>query len=62
MKNENLASDDSDGRKSFPKRHPLAAVIAQDGAGSLDPVHQPDQALHCCHLLREGMDSKRPKI
>lgn len=43
-----LSSDDGDRGEGFPQRS-LAAVIAKDGAGPLDPVNEADQALHGRH-------------
>lgn len=52
-----LPANDSDGGERLPEG-PLAAaaVVAEDGARALDPVHQPDQALHGRH---PGRDRKR---
>jgi hypothetical protein len=50
-----LASDDGDGGERVPEGAPAAAaapVVAEHGAGLLDPVHQPDQAPHRRHLGR----------
>lgn len=51
----NLASDDGNGRKSFPEGHSLAAMVAQDGASSLDSVDEADQALHCRHFWDQDL-------
>jgi hypothetical protein len=48
-----LSADDCDGGESLPEGTPAAAaVIAEDRARALDPVHQPDQAPHGRHLGR----------
>lgn len=53
---DDLASDDGDGRESFPEGHALAAVIAESGAGALDSVDEADQALQSRH---GGIESNR---
>jgi hypothetical protein len=48
-----LSADDCDGWESLPEGTPAAtAVVAEDRARALDPVHQPDQAPHGRHLGR----------
>jgi hypothetical protein len=47
-----LSADDCDGGESLPEGTPAAAVVAEDRARALDPVHQPDQAPHGRHLGR----------
>jgi len=47
-----LPTDDSDGGERLPERAlaaGAAAVVTEDGARALDPVHQPDQAPHGRH-------------
>jgi hypothetical protein len=46
-----LPANDSDGGERLPEGAltAAAAVVAEDGARALDPVHQPDQALHGRH-------------
>lgn len=53
-----LAADDGDGGESFPQGA-LAAMIAQDGARPLDPVHEADQALHGRHCHGEEAEKAR---
>ena len=46
-----LPANDSDGGERLPEGAlaAAAAVVAEDGARALDPVHQPDQAPHSRH-------------
>lgn len=47
---EDLATNNSNGRKSFPEGHAFTAIIAENSASSLDSVYETDQALHCSHF------------
>jgi len=50
-----LPANDSDRGERLPEGALAAgatAVVAEDGARALDPVHQPDQAPHSRHLGR----------
>ena len=51
---QHLASDDGDGWERLPEGGQVASssVVSEGGAGALDAVHQPDQALHGSHDLR----------
>lgn len=58
-----LTTDDGDRRESFPEGGEgsggvPAAVVAEDGAGTLDAVHEHDYVLHGRHL-RGGRRRKR---
>jgi hypothetical protein len=49
---QNLASDDGDGWERLPEGGQVASsVVSEGGAGALDAIHQPDQALHGRHDL-----------
>ena len=50
---QHLASDDGDGWERLPEGGQVASssVVSEGGAGALDAVHQPDQALHGSHDL-----------
>lgn len=63
--NDDLATDDGDGGKSFPKRREGvvvgAAVVAEHGAGLLDSIYQADQALHARHTVKMNNNNKKKK-
>ena len=50
---QHLSSDDGDGWERLPEGGQVASssVVSEGGAGTLDAVHQPDQALHGSHDL-----------
>lgn len=50
-----LTADDGDWRERFPEGGNVpAAVVAEDGAGALDAVHELDHVLHGRHLRGGG--------
>lgn len=48
----NLATDDGNRRKSLPesRQSTVATIVAKNSTSPLDPVHQPNQALHGRHI------------
>lgn len=54
MKEEDLAADDGDRGEGIPERREsviAATVVAEGSTSSLNPIHQTDQTLHCCHQI-----------
>lgn len=49
-KRSNLATNDSDGWESFPKRHSFTAMISEDSTRPLDFVYQTYQTFHRRHV------------
>lgn len=59
-----LPTDDGDGGEGFPECRKStigAAIVSEHRARPLDPIHQPDQALHRRHRANPNPRSQEPQ-